>query len=251
MGKRGDTIETQHELLIAAISFATGYTVHFVLLYGPAFRGWLRKRMPAEKAEITRVVVARSSLILLFLIPVFVARMAGAAVTPFDYVMASGSWGRAGVIAFLCGVIALLLAFNPGRGKLTANYPQMRISEWNGFRIGLNVGMWALYLLAYEWMFRGLLFFPLLPLGLAPAIALNTAIYVAVHVPKGITEAIGAVPFGVLACLMTYHWGSIWGPVVLHVALSVFNFAIALHESEEMQVVRAISRTARSESPQA
>ncbi len=239
-------MENGTELVLAAVSFTIGYTVHYALLYGSGFRKWLSGRLEADRAEIARVVIARASLVLFFLAPILVAWLGGLQVTPLSYLSASPNWTRTGIVIGIAVVIAGLLALNPGKAKLIPHYPQMRIDEWSPGRVLTNVGMWGLYLLAYEWMFRGMLFTPLLSLGLIPAIALNTALYVAVHVPKGLNEAIGAVPFGIVACLMAYRWGSIWAPVVLHVALSVTNFFVAVGANEQMRFVRSTSRTSRS-----
>jgi membrane protease YdiL (CAAX protease family) len=118
-----------------------------------------------------------------------------------------------------------------------AYYPQIRKKEWN---IGLLTGnsmAWTLYLLAYEFLFRGFLFMGLIPyFGLWGSLAVNTALYSATHIPKSMKEAVGAIPFGIILCLLTYNTGSIFIAFVVHVALALSNDYIALYHNPEMKI---------------
>ncbi|MFN8134788.1 MAG: CPBP family intramembrane glutamic endopeptidase [Bacteroidales bacterium] len=60
-------------------------------------------------------------------------------------------------------------------------------------------------------------------MDLWPAIALNTAIYMLVHIPKGIKETLGAIPLGVLLCYLTVQTGSIWIAVMVHIVMALSN----------------------------
>jgi membrane protease YdiL (CAAX protease family) len=81
---------------------------------------------------------------------------------------------------------------------------------------------WIAYLLAYEFLFRGFLFFAALPvLGLFFAIVLNTIIYALVHLYKGFKEVIWSVPLGILLCYLTYLTGTIWVAVFTHIILAL------------------------------
>jgi len=139
------------------------------------------------------------------------------------------------VIAALSVVIVLVIRFNPGRRKLTEHYPQMRLADWGPREIAVNVAGWAVYLFAYELMFRGFLLQALLPYGVVLAVAVNIALYVAVHVPKGLSEAIAAVPFGLLLCFLTIEFGTIWAAFILHLVLALANSFVAIAENSEMK----------------
>ena len=121
-------------------------------------------------------------------------------------------------------------------------YPEIRVSEWTNRTVAIHVGLWSLYLLAYELMFRGTLLFPLAAiLGIWPAIGINTALYSAFHVPKGAGEAVGALFLGFLLCLITLSTGSIVVAFLVHVALAVSNGLFAFRFRPDMSYTRVKS----------
>ena len=118
-------------------------------------------------------------------------------------------------------------------------YPQIRIKRWTPGLIALNTLNWSLYLLAYEFLFRGILLMLLVPvIGVWPAIIINTSLYSATHIPKGAKETISAIPFGIALCLITLDTGSIFVAFIAHVLLSQLNDYGALYFNPEMKVVR-------------
>jgi membrane protease YdiL (CAAX protease family) len=125
-------------------------------------------------------------------------------------------------LAGLAVMLLLVNSYTAGKSKIQEQYPQMRLQHWTGKRFLLSSLGWVLYLLAYEYLFRGLLLFSSYEaFGVWPAIAINVAIYSALHMPKGAGETIGAIPFGILSCLITLETGTILIPVVAHVILAV------------------------------
>jgi len=86
----------------------------------------------------------------------------------------------------------------------------------------LNTLVWTGYLAAYEFMLRGLLFFPLLShVGRLPAVAINIVLYAALHIKKGRLETAGALPFGALLCVVTLLTHSIWPAFLIHLNLAL------------------------------
>jgi len=113
-----------------------------------------------------------------------------------------------------------------------SHYPQIRVPVWTVSLIVKNSLGWFLYLVSYEFMFRGFLLFGLVDaFGVWPAILVNTVIYSLAHIPKGARETILAVPFGILICYLTLKTGTIWVAVFLHYILAVSNdiFSIIAH----------------------
>jgi len=103
-------------------------------------------------------------------------------------------------------------------------YPQIRLNKWTPSLIAVNAFIWIIYLLAYELAFRSLLLFLFAHwIGLWPAIAVNVIVYALVHLPKGIKEAIGAIPFGIILCLLCWQSGSFLIAFVAHLALALSN----------------------------
>ncbi len=134
--------------------------------------------------------------------------------------------------------VSLFLAMSLLRSKKGVNieyYPQVRRKTWDIQRVLINGVFWILYLVGYEFIFRGLLFFSALAaFGLVPAIAINCVIYSLSHVPKGAGEAFGAFFMGILMCVIAYSTHSMLIPFVLHVILALGNDLKAVAANPKM-----------------
>jgi membrane protease YdiL (CAAX protease family) len=107
--------------------------------------------------------------------------------------------------------------FNSKNPDIRAMYPELRLKKWNATGLAIAIGGWILYLMAYEYLFRGLLLFSCLEaFGLWPSITINLALYAALHLPKGTKEAIAAIPFGALICYLTIESGSLFPAIFIH-----------------------------------
>lgn len=128
--------------------------------------------------------------------------------------------------------------FNSKKEKNLAFYPNVRELEWTKKMVATNAFTWCAYLFGYELMFRGLLLFATVPLlGEWPAIILNAALYALVHVPKNLEETIGAVPLGIILCLVTLTTGTIWVAFFVHITLALSNFFFSLRHHPEMKII--------------
>ena len=87
------------------------------------------------------------------------------------------------------------------------------------------------FLLSYEFFFRGVLFFTLLEWnGLGAAITITTGLYMLIHVFDTKEEFIGALPFGIILALFSYFTNSIWAAFLIHITLSgVYEVSIFIH----------------------
>lgn len=136
---------------------------------------------------------------------------------------------------------APILAVNFFQSKKPLNqamYPQMRLREWMPKLLLISGLSWALYLLAYEILFRGILLLPVAAvLGWPVAIVLNMAFYALAHLPKGLTETLAAIPFGLILCLITASTGSIWAAFFLHLVLALSNEWFSIYRHPEMSFV--------------
>jgi membrane protease YdiL (CAAX protease family) len=104
-------------------------------------------------------------------------------------------------------------------------YPQVRMRHWNALHYIINILSWGIYLLAYEYLFRGVLFLGILAYTkLHVAILLNTILYALAHLHKGKKEVLGAIPLGVVFCLLSYYSGSFWAAFVIHWIMAANNF---------------------------
>jgi membrane protease YdiL (CAAX protease family) len=135
-------------------------------------------------------------------------------------------------VAWTLGLSALVIPLayiSAQKPKNLVNYPQIRAKVWTNKTVFINALGWFIYLFGYEFLFRGTLLFPLVDtLGVWPAIAINIALYSATHIPKGLDETIGAIPLGLVLCLLTLQSGTIWIAFLVHVAMAWTNSFTAL-----------------------
>jgi membrane protease YdiL (CAAX protease family) len=144
-------------------------------------------------------------------------------------------------LAWIFGLALIIIPmnfFNSKKEKNLAFYPNVREKEWTKTMVAKNAFSWISYLFGYELMFRGVLLFSTIPLlGEWPAIVLNAALYALVHVPKNLEETIGAVPLGIILCLITISTGTIWVAFFVHITLALSNFFFSLRHHPDMKVI--------------
>lgn len=131
-------------------------------------------------------------------------------------------------------ILALVLiplgAFNAKGKEHLAMYPQARMDHWNPIEYVSNIFSWGIYLLGYEYLFRGILFLGLLPfVGLYPAVVINTILYALVHLYKGKKETLGSIPLGIVLCLITAQTETIWTAFAVHWIMATNNFIWSQH----------------------
>ncbi len=138
------------------------------------------------------------------------------------------------------GLMALVIPIARSSAKNPKNlieYPQIRAKIWDRKMVRGNLASWAAYLLGYEFLFRGVMFFPLVEtIGLWPAIAVNIGMYSGTHVPKGLDQTIGAIALSVVLCLLCVQTGTIWIAFFVHIAMAWTNSLTALKHHPEMKL---------------
>lgn len=229
--------EAYLEPVAALLCFVLGYTVYFFFS-----RSNLQNRLAVRLGfsdETVGVVVLQRLVGFLFLgifpaIILLTVLPGGAA----DYgFRVSGSVYSPAWIAAVAVVVLPLTALVSRRPAFMETYPQIRKTDWGPGMLLLNAGSWAVYLLAYEFCFRGFLLFACSrSLGVWPAIFINLALYACVHMPKGLAETIGTLPLGFVFCVAAFHTGTIWVPFFGHLILALANDTFALMASREMRL---------------
>ena len=130
-------------------------------------------------------------------------------------------------LGYTLGLLIVVIFMNSRNGGTKDNlvfYPQIRTFPWTKSTFFTNSWSWIAYLIAYEFLFRGILFFGTVNyIGLTEAIILNAAIYALVHIPKGIKETLGAIPLGVVLCIISYQCGNMWTALLVHIGLALSN----------------------------
>lgn len=142
------------------------------------------------------------------------------------------------IILSLTFVIGVILFIRQITNK-QHNSLQINISEWNIFLFLINVSGWIIYLVGYEFLFRGILLFECNnSFGFWPAIAINVAVYSAIHMVYGKEQTIGSIVFGGIACYLTLSCGTLLIPIIIHISLSLFSDFFSIRYNENLSFVR-------------
>ncbi|HUW93883.1 MAG TPA: CPBP family intramembrane glutamic endopeptidase [Bacteroidales bacterium] len=141
-------------------------------------------------------------------------------------------------VIFATGLAALAVfsaSFTARKAPNYENFPQIRAKVWTRRTVAWHIIGWALYLAGYEILFRGVLLMPLADhLGIWPAIAINIALYSAAHIPQGPRDAFGAIPVGLIFCLVTLASGTVYIAFLIHLAMALTNCFTAMKHHPDM-----------------
>jgi Type II CAAX prenyl endopeptidase Rce1-like len=116
-----------------------------------------------------------------------------------------------------------LLGFFPWK-KLRQQIDKNNIVPASRLQISLHVSQRIIFLITYEWFVRGLLLVSCFAwLGLIWGIIINTVLYMGLHIHKNKKEMLGCIPFGLLLCVFTIWWQSIWPAIIFHLQIAIIN----------------------------
>jgi len=133
------------------------------------------------------------------------------------------------LISFIIIIIGSgILAFKAVKKKLKDHTQISQYKNNQGWKYFI---IRVVFLLAYEFFFRGVIFFTFLENnGLIIAIVITTLLYVLIHIFDSKQEILGAIPFGIVLCLFSYFTNSIWMAFLIHITLSaVYEFSMFTH----------------------
>ena len=222
---------------IAIIFSLSAVTIFFTVYHFFVHSAWVVELPPVKRIVRQRI----SGFFLMGFIPLILALL----ILKAD--LSYFGWGLQNLgktLLWVLGAIVVILPLSFFAARSPANlevYPQIRVSEWTFSLLFKSNLTWVLYLVGYETLFRGILFFPLLDhLGLITALAINVAIYSIAHIPKGLQETIGAIPFGIVVCLAAGATGTLWFPLLAHCAMALSSEWFSLYHHPEMQLKKAI-----------
>jgi membrane protease YdiL (CAAX protease family) len=159
---------------------------------------------------------------------------------PADTGFTIGRSGHYWYLLILLPAIAGFFSFLSSKSKGNqAISPQMRIRNWHTRHILLSFFCWTFYLFGYELFFRGILWFLCFnAFGFWPAIAINISIYSLVHLPKGTFMTMGAIPLGLLFCILSYYTGSFYPAFLIHATMSITNELFSIYHNPEFKFFR-------------
>lgn len=227
-----------HRSLTVLILTLTGFLAYF----GLAFSAWLKNRIKEISGRSNQelsLFVMRKSLGFLFLglIPATLFYMLfgyPGYSTSMVLIPSAFKWL---IFTAICLLIVRLASSLARKQQFYGRIPEMRLTDWNLAKVGVMVCGWAVYLLAYEFLFRELLLFTWVEaIGIIPAIVLNTVLYALVHLPKGMQETKGSLAFGPLLCMGSLLTGSFITAFIWHLVLAVSSEMYAIHYNPAMRI---------------
>jgi membrane protease YdiL (CAAX protease family) len=93
--------------------------------------------------------------------------------------------------------------------------------QGSSFHAALHIVLRSSFLVSYEWFFRGCILFSCINFfGATAAVIINLVLYALIHSFNGKKEMCGSVPFGLVLCVFTLWYQSVWPAILLHLLLS-------------------------------
>lgn len=225
--------------VLAILSTAIGFSIFWFLSGSEKFKAYFFKSGNNEIAWIRYVFIQKmTGVVFMGLFPLALVFI-WTSYSLSDLGLKLGDWKESLYYILPMGVLIVLInSFAAKKPESLATYPQMRVQNWTMKRFFINAMGWGLYLFAYEFLFRGVLFMITLDsFGFWPAVAINLALYAATHIPKGLNETIGAFPYGLLLCYVTYSTGSLAVAFFTHWIMSISSDYFSIKYNPEMKFV--------------
>jgi membrane protease YdiL (CAAX protease family) len=228
-----------HRGVILALATFTGeYFLYWFIANSAGLRRFCDKRFEGERAQAMYILFQRivgivflgiPAVLITIILPEFRLRSFG--VIPIESI-ATLYW----ILGISAVIIPLVLSFSR-TPSFFETYPLIRAQTWDGFLIVANTVSWCLYILIYEFLFRGFLLGACVePFGVWPAILVNVAVYVCVHIPYGFWVTLGALPLGLAMCMATVNTGNIWTAYAVHLMVALLNDYVALAANPRTRV---------------
>ena len=124
-------------------------------------------------------------------------------------------------------ITALPIVFESRKPSFRLSYPEVR-APLRGQLAAHNAFAWAIYLLAYEFFFRGVLVVFLAgAVGPLPALTMSTMAYVFAHFGRYPGEVIGTLVSGTAFGLIALATESILAPFLAHLAVALLSDTLA------------------------
>ena len=227
-------------LLTGLLWSLTGFALYYFLSKQAFPSVWLSAKVQMLKPEVSRILAQRAwGVLFLGIIPMMIIHVGlNRPLTDFglrlQFLQPPPWW-----IYALIPLIALISYATASKPSNLALYPQIRARTWSNGTVWLNAISWVVFLVAYEFLFRGfLLFCSLATLNPFSAIVLNVVLYAFAHFYKGPSEVFGSIPIGVVFCYLTLITGNIWCAVAIHSIMALSHEWFSLQAHPQINLVR-------------
>jgi len=135
-------------------------------------------------------------------------------------------------------IITAIASFRMSQSiKVQQMSPELKLKDWFPRHVILSVSAWLLYILGYEFLFRGVLWFlSSEAFGFWPALIINLLLYSIVHLPQGKLIALGTIPVGTVLCLLSHLTGSFIPAFLIHSFIAVLTDLFSLYHNTEVRL---------------
>ncbi len=167
-----------------------------------------------------------------------VASLVACGRSPLDHGVATIDVARTlQALAGLAVIVLPLVALAARGAEVQAQHPEVRDAVVPPRTVALSALAWGVFLLGYEYVFRGaLLFFLVVEIGLWPALAVTSVLYMLVHLPKPAPgETFLSLAMGFVFGLAAVWTGSFVVAWLLHWAISVTTENVAGRLNPDVQ----------------
>ncbi len=209
-------------LLVVVALFVSNYLVMPVAFY---------EAVPAGVRSLARFVWWTGIILVAwFFVPLAVAKKLGFGWRALG-LSPGGLMGKLWMYLLLYLVSLGFIAFAATQPAFIETYPFLRADEVVVWSWRILIAYWAIYAVQFfcvEFLFRGFMIFTLRPRFGYAAIPVMTVAYAIFHFPKPAPEALAAIPGGLVLGWMAFKTNSIWGGVLLHVAIALTMDCIAM-----------------------
>ncbi len=224
------------------------YSLYWLVKSSGKLKEMIYNRYEPIRANVIHVVLKRSTgFFLLGVVPVAltVTLRSGYSLADAGLVFRTETAGFSVIsVILMSSLIIPVISFSTRKPLTYSVYPEIRVTSWTGKYLFAELFTWALYLLGYEALFRGVLLFGLAQsLGPVAAITISVIIYSAAHLPKSRTETLAAIPFGLVLCLLTLYSGSIWIAFFAHLVNAFAMTLTAIKFNPAMNFAKSGERT--------
>ena len=140
--------------------------------------------------------------------------------------------------AALAIVVALVTYFVTGLNSRLKKGGAINIPSLSFRNMLVIVSGWTIYILGYEFLFRGVLwFFCYSAFGFVPALIINVIIYSLAHLGQGPLMSAGSVPVGIILCLLAHISGTFLFPFIIHTTMAVSYECFSVYHGLKVRTV--------------
>jgi membrane protease YdiL (CAAX protease family) len=225
--------------IVPVSSLSISFIVYWFVTNHPTYKKYFFTKYNFDKASLRYFLSKRSLALPLFVLVPLLACLYFLPAKPLSYYglnFGAEVWTDSAIPVLVCSVIAVPLTLYGTTKKQDFDlYPQIQSKEWNRYTVFYTVVGWGIYLFSYEFLFRGLLFFPLVEhYGFAIATTVSVALYSLTHLPKNMKETLMAIPAGIVFCYITAETGSILPAFIVHWVIGISNCLFSMQKHPEI-----------------